>query len=125
MFVPNTISLWRLTAVSRTCCSLIFIRIPLNHCRSITTYPGGPVDVPVNAAAQRIGATSTQVVFLWVKAKGAVIVTYVVYFPCLLGDAHSMLIRTTTSKAHMEEYLAVADLRECRILALILISPLF
>lgn len=30
--------------------------------------------------------------FLWVKAKGAVIVT------------------TTTSKAHMEEYLAVADL---------------
>jgi diketogulonate reductase-like aldo/keto reductase len=59
---------------------------------SITTYPGGPVDTPVNAAAQRIGATATQVVFLWVKAKGAVIVT------------------TSTTKAHMEEYLAVADL---------------
>ncbi|GAW01093.1 Aldo ketoreductase [Lentinula edodes] len=58
----------------------------------ITTYPGGPVDVPLKAAAQRIGATPTQVVFLWVKAKGAVIVT------------------TTTTKAHMEEYLAVADL---------------
>ncbi|KAJ4463235.1 NADP-dependent oxidoreductase domain-containing protein [Lentinula edodes] len=53
----------------------------------ITTYPGGPVDVPLKAAAQRIGATPTQVVFLWVKAKGAVIVT------------------TTTTKAHMEEYL--------------------
>ncbi|KAJ3915547.1 NADP-dependent oxidoreductase domain-containing protein [Lentinula edodes] len=58
----------------------------------ITTYPGGPVDVPLKAAAQRIGATPTQVVFLWVKAKGAVIVT------------------TTTTKAHMEEYLAVAGL---------------
>ncbi|KAE9408810.1 Aldo/keto reductase, partial [Gymnopus androsaceus JB14] len=59
---------------------------------SITTYPGGPVDAPINAAAERIGATPTQVVFLWVKAKGAVIVT------------------TTTTKAHMEEYLAVANL---------------
>ncbi|KAF8827890.1 hypothetical protein HHX47_DHR4000503 [Lentinula edodes] len=58
----------------------------------ITTYPGGPIDVPLKVAAQRIGATPTQVVFLWVKAKGAVIVT------------------TTTTKAHMEEYLAVADL---------------
>ncbi|KAJ3895294.1 2,5-diketo-D-gluconic acid reductase [Lentinula edodes] len=58
----------------------------------ITTYPGGPVDVPLKAAAQRIGATPTQVVFLWVKAKGAVIVT------------------TSTTKAHMEEYLAVSDL---------------
>ncbi|KAJ3843457.1 Aldo/keto reductase [Lentinula raphanica] len=60
----------------------------------ITTYPGGPVDVPLQAAARRIGATPTQVVFLWVRAKGAVIVT------------------TTTSKAHMAEYLAVADLRQ-------------
>jgi diketogulonate reductase-like aldo/keto reductase len=58
----------------------------------ITTYPGGPVDVPIKAAAKRIGATPTQVVFLWVKAKGAVIVT------------------TSTSKEHMEEYLSVADL---------------
>ncbi|KAJ4490160.1 NADP-dependent oxidoreductase domain-containing protein [Lentinula aciculospora] len=58
----------------------------------ITTYPGGPVDAPLKAAANRIGASPTQVVFLWVRAKGAVIVT------------------TTTTKAHMEEYLAVADL---------------
>ncbi|KIK69802.1 hypothetical protein GYMLUDRAFT_34208 [Collybiopsis luxurians FD-317 M1] len=58
----------------------------------ITTYPGGPVDVPLKAAAERIGATPTQVIFLWVKAKGAVIVT------------------TTTNQAHMEEYLAVNDL---------------
>jgi len=58
----------------------------------ITTYPNGPVDVPIQAAARRTGATPTQVVFLWVRAKGAVIVT------------------TSTNKAHMEEYLAVADL---------------
>ncbi|KAJ3799951.1 Aldo/keto reductase [Lentinula aff. detonsa] len=58
----------------------------------ITTYPGGPVDAPLRAAAHRIGATPTQVIFLWVRAKGAVIVT------------------TTTSKAHMAEYLAVAEL---------------
>jgi len=58
----------------------------------ITTYPGGPVDAPIKTAAKRIGATPTQVVFLWVKAKGAVVVT------------------TTSTKAHMEEYLAVADL---------------
>ncbi|KAF5343239.1 hypothetical protein D9758_013402 [Tetrapyrgos nigripes] len=41
----------------------------------ITTYPGGPVDIPITAAALRLGITPTQVIFLWVRAKGAVIVT--------------------------------------------------
>lgn len=41
----------------------------------ITTYPGGPVDIPLRKAAERLGITLTQVVFLWVRAKGAVIVT--------------------------------------------------
>ena len=45
--------------------------------RSITTYPGGPVDLPVAKAAKRLGITPTQVIFLWVQAKGAVIVTSV------------------------------------------------
>lgn len=58
----------------------------------ITRYPGGPVDKPVAAAAKRLGATPTQVILLWVKAKGAVIVT------------------TSSNKEHMEEYLAVGDL---------------
>ncbi|KAJ7069517.1 Aldo/keto reductase [Mycena amicta] len=58
----------------------------------ITRYPGGPVDAPVKKAAERLGVTPTQVVLLWVKSKGVVIVT------------------TSSSKAHMEEYLAVGDL---------------
>ena len=45
--------------------------------RPITAFPGGPVDVPVEKAAKRLGVTPTQVIFLWVKAKGAVIVTSV------------------------------------------------
>ncbi|KAF9046129.1 NADP-dependent oxidoreductase domain-containing protein [Panaeolus papilionaceus] len=58
----------------------------------ITTYPNGPVDAPLKKAAERLGVTPTQVVFLWVKAKGAVIVT------------------TSSSKQHLEEYMAVGDL---------------
>ncbi|CCM04934.1 uncharacterized protein FIBRA_07131 [Fibroporia radiculosa] len=60
--------------------------------RPITTYPGGPVDKPVEAAAKRLGATPTQVILSWVKSKGVVIVT------------------TSSSKEHMQEYLAVGDL---------------
>ncbi|KAF8811550.1 2,5-diketo-D-gluconic acid reductase [Phlegmacium glaucopus] len=59
---------------------------------SITSFPGGPVDVPVEKAAQRLGISPTQVIFLWVKAKGAVIVT------------------TSSSKQHLEEYFAAGDL---------------
>jgi hypothetical protein len=39
--------------------------------------PGGPVDKPVNEIAQRLGATADQVLLAWVRAKGAVAVTYV------------------------------------------------
>ncbi|KAG6841591.1 hypothetical protein C0991_009347 [Blastosporella zonata] len=58
----------------------------------ITKFPGGPVDAPINAAAKRLGITSNQVIFAWVKAKGAVIVT------------------TSSKKERLEEYLAVGDL---------------
>ncbi|KAF8063228.1 NADP-dependent oxidoreductase domain-containing protein [Lyophyllum atratum] len=58
----------------------------------ITKFPGGPVDAPVNDAAERLGITPTQVILAWVKAKGVVIVT------------------TSSTKKHLEEYLAVADL---------------
>ena len=42
----------------------------------ITHQPGGPVDKPVNEIAQRLGATADQVLLAWVRAKGAVAVTY-------------------------------------------------
>ncbi|KAF8886248.1 Aldo/keto reductase [Gymnopilus junonius] len=58
----------------------------------LRNHPGGPVDAPINAAAKRLGITPTQVIFLWVRAKGAVIVT------------------TSSSKQHLKEYLAVGDL---------------
>ncbi|EPQ50985.1 Aldo/keto reductase [Gloeophyllum trabeum ATCC 11539] len=58
----------------------------------ITKAPGGPVDKPVAAAAERLGATPVQVILKWVQQKGAVIVT------------------TSSKKEHLEEYLAVADL---------------
>ncbi|KAF8886249.1 NADP-dependent oxidoreductase domain-containing protein [Gymnopilus junonius] len=57
----------------------------------ITSYPGGPVDAPLQAAATRLGITPTQVIFLWVRAKGAVVVT------------------TSSNKQHLEEYLSVGD----------------
>lgn len=58
----------------------------------VTKFPGGPVDAPIAAAALRRGASPTQIIQLWVKSKGAVIVT------------------TSSKKEHLEEYLAVADL---------------
>ncbi|KAF8843340.1 Aldo/keto reductase [Paxillus ammoniavirescens] len=59
---------------------------------SITKNPGGPVDAVVNAAAKRINATPNQVIFAWVRSKGAVIVT------------------TSRSRERLQEYLAVPDL---------------
>ena len=44
------------------------------------------MDSAVEKAANRLGITPTQVIFLWVKAKGAVIVTSVnlfIYFSIL------------------------------------------
>ncbi|KAL1950687.1 hypothetical protein VTO73DRAFT_5811 [Trametes versicolor] len=60
----------------------------------ITKYPGGPVDKPVAAAAKRLNASDVQVLLAWVKSKGVAIVT------------------TSSTKEHLEEYLAVADLPE-------------
>ncbi|KAG6830470.1 hypothetical protein H0H87_008043 [Tephrocybe sp. NHM501043] len=59
---------------------------------SYVSFPGGPVDAPIQAAAKRHGITTNQVIFLWVRAKGAVIVT------------------TSSKKERLEEYLAVGDL---------------
>ncbi|KAJ6462474.1 Aldo/keto reductase [Mycena sanguinolenta] len=59
---------------------------------SLTKYPGGPVDVPVAAAAARHGISPTQVLLSWARAKGVVIVT------------------TTSNKGRLEEYLATGDL---------------
>ncbi|KIJ64414.1 hypothetical protein HYDPIDRAFT_132250 [Hydnomerulius pinastri MD-312] len=59
---------------------------------SITRNSGGPVDAVVNAAAKRINATPNQVIFAWVRSKGATLVT------------------TSRSKERLQEYLAVEDL---------------
>ncbi|KAA1478082.1 Aldo/keto reductase [Dentipellis sp. KUC8613] len=58
----------------------------------ITTYPGGPVDKVLATIAKRIGGTPAQVIFKWVIAKGAVVVT------------------TTSKESRLKEYLAVVDL---------------
>ncbi|KAL1744014.1 NADP-dependent oxidoreductase domain-containing protein [Schizophyllum fasciatum] len=58
----------------------------------ITKFPGGPIDAPLIAAASRRGATMVQALFLWVRAKGVTIVT------------------TSSTRAHMEEYMAVGNL---------------
>ena len=48
-----------------------------NH-RPLTRYPGGPVDAPVKAAAKRLGGVpEEQILLAWAKAKGAVVLTYV------------------------------------------------
>ncbi|KDR66575.1 hypothetical protein GALMADRAFT_232439 [Galerina marginata CBS 339.88] len=59
----------------------------------ITKYPGGPVDAPVAAAANRRGVLPVQILLAWVKAKVAVFIT------------------TSTSKHHLQEHLAAADIR--------------
>ena len=38
--------------------------------------PRGPVNKPVDEIAQRLDATADQVLLAWVKAKGAIPVTY-------------------------------------------------
>ncbi|KAG5643161.1 hypothetical protein DXG03_001491 [Asterophora parasitica] len=77
----------------------------------ITSLPGGPVDAPVNAAAKRLGITPTQAILLWVRAKGAVIVTSVPPIP-LSPSPQSLILKSRTSRSeqHLKEYLAVADL---------------
>ncbi|KAG6895080.1 hypothetical protein C0993_010203, partial [Termitomyces sp. T159_Od127] len=58
----------------------------------ITHLPGGPLDEPLNAIAKRLDASLDQVLFAWVKAKGAVVVT------------------TISKKERLEGYLRAADL---------------
>ncbi|KAI0055614.1 Aldo/keto reductase [Artomyces pyxidatus] len=58
----------------------------------ITTAPGSPVARVLAEVAQRIGGTPAQVVFKWVLAKGAVVVT------------------TTGKRARLDEYLAAPEL---------------
>jgi len=50
------------------------------------------VDKPVYEIAQRLNATADQVLLGWVKAKGAVAVTYdTPYFPRVIGISHGFL----------------------------------
>jgi len=60
----------------------------------ITTYPGGPLDPTLQRIAKKRRIVPSQVIFLWVRAKKAVIVT------------------TSSRKEHLREYMAVGDLDE-------------
>ena len=66
--------------VSLTCHRSILLNIPIY--RPITTYPGGPLDPTLQRIARNRGIVPSQVIFLWVRAKKAVIVTYAtaIYF---------------------------------------------
>ncbi|KAJ7073739.1 Aldo/keto reductase [Mycena amicta] len=55
-------------------------------------YPGGPVDKPLYAIAEKLAITPAQVLLGWVRAKGAVIIT------------------TSSDPQRLKEYLAVGDL---------------
>ena len=58
----------------------------------ITQFPNGSLDPVLATISKRIGGTPAQVIFKWVLAKGAVIVT------------------TSSKTERLQEYLAVADL---------------
>ncbi|KZO95386.1 Aldo/keto reductase [Calocera viscosa TUFC12733] len=58
----------------------------------LTAYPGGPVDKPVYAIAERLGVAPEQVLLAWIKSKGAVILT------------------TSSKKERLERYQGVADI---------------
>lgn len=60
--------------------------------KSLTTYPGGPVDAPVNKIAERLGIKPEQVHLAWVKSKGAIALT------------------TSRSKERLEAYIAAGDI---------------
>ncbi|KAF7980660.1 hypothetical protein HWV62_37075 [Athelia sp. TMB] len=59
---------------------------------SITQSPGGPVDAVVAKIAERIHATPAQVLMLWVRSKGVVIIT------------------TSSRRERLEEYLDIDSL---------------
>ncbi|KAG8800782.1 hypothetical protein FRC17_006805 [Serendipita sp. 399] len=58
----------------------------------ITQYPEGPVTGAITSPQRRLGATAAQVLFLWVRAKGAVVVT------------------TTNREERLQEYLGLGKL---------------
>ncbi|KAI0315333.1 NADP-dependent oxidoreductase domain-containing protein [Amylostereum chailletii] len=58
----------------------------------ITSMPGGPLDPVLAKLSKRIGGTPTQVIFKWVLAKGAVVVT------------------TSSKRERLDEYLAAPSL---------------
>ncbi|KAF8895577.1 Aldo/keto reductase [Infundibulicybe gibba] len=58
----------------------------------ITKYPGGPVDKPVLAAAEKRGVQPSQILLAWVRAKGVVVVT------------------TSSNKEHLKQYLASTNI---------------
>jgi hypothetical protein len=69
------------------------------------------VDKPVNEIAHRLNATADQVLLAWVKAKGAVAVTYEsLYFHTPVHHSLSIYHRTSSKKFRLEGYLAAADL---------------
>lgn len=84
----------------------------------ITRQPGGPVDKPVNEIAERLNATADQVLLAWVKAKGAVAVTYGIppsstaSQTCIPHAFVSVFLfsRTSSKKSRLEGYLGAADL---------------
>ena len=84
----------------------------------ITRQPGGPVDKPVNEIAERLNATADQVLLAWVKAKGAVAVTYGIPPPSTGSQTHIphvflfvfLFSRTSSKKFRLEGYLGAADL---------------
>ena len=116
--ILNMASSLRLMEVLRSYFTCLVIWKLSNFFRSITTFPDGPVDIVVEKAAKRHGITPTQVIFLWVKAKGAVIVTSVKFFllPILCWVQVSIpdveFISTSSNKHHLEQYFRSGDLRK-------------
>ena len=43
--------------------------------KPLTSYPGGPVDGPVNQIAEKFGVKPEQVLLAWVRSKGAIALT--------------------------------------------------
>lgn len=83
-------SLLRLMEVWRMLSSIPLANYTHLLYRPITKFPGGPVDKPLEEAAKRLGITTTQVIFLWLRSKGIVIVTYVLRLPfvAILDDVN-------------------------------------
>ncbi|CAG8771283.1 13354_t:CDS:2, partial [Acaulospora colombiana] len=80
-----------IVGTSPSCPMMILICLRVSP---ITRYPTGPVTGVLAKPCARLNATSGQVLFLWVRAKGAVVVT------------------TTSKEERLREYLGIGDLAE-------------